>query len=143
MVAIAACLAACICVAALGAPERAPGSLAETVEITKEDVAAAEQKAKDNLESHPEQQAGEIRGSRPTAAEEAAAIIGEGSGAFIKNVDTPYYKVEGPHNNIATVAGLIIDNANKDGVDITGAGGADSYVNLVRSEGASAAQLTG
>ncbi|KAJ1474460.1 hypothetical protein T484DRAFT_1970554 [Baffinella frigidus] len=145
IVAIAACMAALVCVAALGSPQRAPGvaSLTQVVEISKAEVEADQEKAKAELDSHAEQKAGSIRGSRPTAEEEANAIIGEGSGSFDKKFDKPYYEVEGPHNDLSKVADAIIDNANRDGVDITGAGKADSYINLVRSQGADAAKLTG
>jgi hypothetical protein len=143
-------MTALVCVAALGMPQRAPGtaSLAEeegdeVINITKIDVQENKDEAKAELDSHPEEQAGSIRGSRPTAEEEANAIIGEGSGSFDKKFDKPYYEVEGPHNDLSKVADAIIDNANRDGVDITGAGKANSYINLVRSEGTDAAKLTG
>jgi len=97
----------------------------DPVEITAEDVANEKEKVAEDLGAMATEQAGHLTGSVPTDEEEASAII---DGAdYIKHMGEPYWDVTQPHSNDGMEADLIIDNANKDNMDVTGKAGADLY----------------
>jgi hypothetical protein len=94
-------------------------------EITADDLAGEQEKVKEDLEAMATEKAGHLTGSVPTDEEEASAII---DGAdYIKHMGEPYHNVVRPHSNDAEEADSIIDNANKDNMDVTGKAGADLY----------------
>jgi len=98
---------------------------AEGAEITEEDMADEKEKVKEDLEGMATEKAGHLTGSVPTDEEEASAII---DGAdYIKHMGEPYHDVVRPHSNDGEEADLIIDNANKDNMDVTGKAGATLY----------------
>merc|ERR1711966_536434 len=80
----------------------------------------------------PTYTAGSITGSVPTDEIEANAIMGANGPEMEREMTIPF-ALDGHHSSNTAVADAIIDNANKDNIDITGEKGAITYDETVKN----------
>jgi hypothetical protein len=115
-------------------------ALAEEM-ITPDQQAAATAAVQDRLNHMAGFTAGGIKGSVPTDEIEAQAIMGDNGPEMERQMTIPF-AIDGHHSSYTEVADAIIDNANKDNIDVTGAKGALTYQQAV-SHSSDASMLKG
>jgi len=116
-------------------------ALDEVEEVTPEQEAAAATEVQERLNHMPGFTAGSIKGSVPTDEVEAEAIMGSNGPEMERQMTIPY-AIDGHHSSNTEVADAIIDNANADNIDVTGAKGAITYDQTVANS-ADASMLKG